>query len=215
VRSRQRDREARCSVTGDDGRNDCDGGSGKYTTRQVLQNLALETVVVIGMTRATGNGGRIDVMVRLRSVRMVVRSRQLARRLHEPGKRAERRPGQRHEHDRSDSSVKSPHRRAMITARVFGEPWLWARRSRRTLFHAMNLRRASPAICLWSISRPRRHWGITVPQSCCCARTPCFSDCADPSTGASARKTGVADGTRTHDNRNHNPGLYQLSYSHR
>jgi hypothetical protein len=29
-----------------------------------------------------------------------------------------------------------------------------------------------------------------------------------------ARKTGVADGTRTHDNRNHNPGLYQLSYSH-
>lgn len=25
---------------------------------------------------------------------------------------------------------------------------------------------------------------------------------------------GVADGTRTHDNRNHNPGLYQLSYSH-
>jgi hypothetical protein len=24
----------------------------------------------------------------------------------------------------------------------------------------------------------------------------------------------VADGTRTHDNRNHNPGLYQLSYSH-
>jgi hypothetical protein len=27
--------------------------------------------------------------------------------------------------------------------------------------------------------------------------------------------SGVADGTRTHDNRNHNPGLYQLSYSHR
>jgi hypothetical protein len=27
-------------------------------------------------------------------------------------------------------------------------------------------------------------------------------------------KFGVADGTRTHDNRNHNPGLYQLSYSH-
>ena len=27
-------------------------------------------------------------------------------------------------------------------------------------------------------------------------------------------KDGVADGTRTHDNRNHNPGLYQLSYSH-
>lgn len=28
-------------------------------------------------------------------------------------------------------------------------------------------------------------------------------------------KGGVADGARTHDNRNHNPGLYQLSYSHR
>jgi hypothetical protein len=26
---------------------------------------------------------------------------------------------------------------------------------------------------------------------------------------------GVADGTRTHDDRNQNPGLYQLSYSHR
>ena len=24
----------------------------------------------------------------------------------------------------------------------------------------------------------------------------------------------MADGIRTHDNRNHNPGLYQLSYSH-
>lgn len=27
-------------------------------------------------------------------------------------------------------------------------------------------------------------------------------------------KTGVNDGTRTHDNRDHNPGLYQLSYAH-
>jgi len=25
----------------------------------------------------------------------------------------------------------------------------------------------------------------------------------------------VADGARTHDNQNHNLGLYQLSYSHR
>ncbi len=25
---------------------------------------------------------------------------------------------------------------------------------------------------------------------------------------------GVTDGTRTHDNQNHNLGLYQLSYSH-
>ncbi len=28
------------------------------------------------------------------------------------------------------------------------------------------------------------------------------------------RKNGVDDGTRTHDDRNHNPGLYQLSYAH-
>ena len=29
-----------------------------------------------------------------------------------------------------------------------------------------------------------------------------------------ARGSGVNDGTRTHDDRNHNPGLYQLSYAH-
>src|SRR5690606_29887049 len=28
------------------------------------------------------------------------------------------------------------------------------------------------------------------------------------------QKPGVTDGARTHDNRNHNPGLYQLSYGH-
>jgi hypothetical protein len=28
-------------------------------------------------------------------------------------------------------------------------------------------------------------------------------------------ESGVDDGTRTHDNRDHNPGLYQLSYVHR
>ncbi len=33
--------------------------------------------------------------------------------------------------------------------------------------------------------------------------------------GFSTARFGVADGARTHDNRNHNPGLYQLSYSHR
>ena len=31
---------------------------------------------------------------------------------------------------------------------------------------------------------------------------------------SSIHSGGVADGTRTHDNWNHNPGLYQLSYSH-
>ena len=35
------------------------------------------------------------------------------------------------------------------------------------------------------------------------------------STARITGENGVADGTRTHDNRNHNPGLYQLSYSHR
>ena len=27
-------------------------------------------------------------------------------------------------------------------------------------------------------------------------------------------RNGVDDGTRTHDDRDHNPGLYQLSYAH-
>ena len=31
---------------------------------------------------------------------------------------------------------------------------------------------------------------------------------------AGTQESGVGNGTRTHDNRNHNPGLYQLSYSH-
>ena len=39
-----------------------------------------------------------------------------------------------------------------------------------------------------------------------------LSTCSGRGTRASI---GVADGARTHDNRNHNPGLYQLSYSHR
>src|SRR3954470_6090165 len=114
----QRDREARCNVTGDDGRNDSDGGCGKYAARQVLQHLALETVVMVRMSRATGDGRRIDVM-RLRSVCMAVASRERLCRLRKPWKRAERRPGQRHERDPRDSSVKSPHSPAMITARVW------------------------------------------------------------------------------------------------
>jgi hypothetical protein len=32
---------------------------------------------------------------------------------------------------------------------------------------------------------------------------------------AALRQFGVDDGTRTHDGRDHNPGLYQLSYVHR
>jgi hypothetical protein len=36
-----------------------------------------------------------------------------------------------------------------------------------------------------------------------------------PALSMERLKYGVADGARTHDNWNHNPGLYQLSYSHR
>ena len=39
--------------------------------------------------------------------------------------------------------------------------------------------------------------------------------CSANDQGAVEQGNGVADGIRTHDNRNHNPGLYQLSYSHR
>ena len=31
---------------------------------------------------------------------------------------------------------------------------------------------------------------------------------------ATSAYSGVIDGARTHDSRNHNPGLYQLSYNH-
>ncbi len=34
------------------------------------------------------------------------------------------------------------------------------------------------------------------------------------STNSTTPASGVNDGARTHDNRNHNPGLYQLSYAH-
>ena len=33
-------------------------------------------------------------------------------------------------------------------------------------------------------------------------------------TVSSTKENGVDDGTRTHDDRDHNPGLYQLSYAH-
>src|SRR5215475_1397907 len=42
-----------------------------------------------------------------------------------------------------------------------------------------------------------------------------MSSFADGTCGALCLRTGVDDGTRTHDNRDHNPGLYQLSYVHR
>lgn len=36
-----------------------------------------------------------------------------------------------------------------------------------------------------------------------------------PANAGFLQNLGVADGTRTHDDQNHNLGLYQLSYSHR
>ena len=38
--------------------------------------------------------------------------------------------------------------------------------------------------------------------------------CKKACISASLILYGVTDGARTHDHRNHNPGLYQLSYSH-
>src|SRR5664280_1860367 len=52
-------------------------------------------------------------------------------------------------------------------------------------------REALPAACRSALTRPRKR-----------CRASQFT------------RNGVADGARTHDNRNHNPGLYQLSYSH-
>lgn len=46
------------------------------------------------------------------------------------------------------------------------------------------------------------------------------ADCRSPPCGRPQyrfrdhKKNGVSDGTRTHDGRDHNPGLYQLSYAH-
>ena len=105
----QRGGDARCNLAGDDGRNDPGGRCGKDATRQVLEHLALEAVVIGGMSRATGNGRRIDVLMRLECVRMVVRSRMCRRRLRKPRQRTERWPGQRNERDPSDNRFYSPH----------------------------------------------------------------------------------------------------------
>src|SRR5262245_27898567 len=55
--------------------------------------------------------------------------------------------------------------------------------------------------------RPRESLAIWTRAECAGSK-PCSA------TGRSAAKVGVDDGTRTHDGRNHNPGLYQLSYVH-
>ena len=47
--------------------------------------------------------------------------------------------------------------------------------------------------------------------------TTCLAPPIAPLRRATLRQVllGVADGTRTRDSRDHNPGLYQLSYGHR
>jgi len=105
----QRDRDARCNVAGNDGWNDSGDGRGKDASRQVLQHLALEAVVIGWMSGTTRNGRRIDVPMRLRSVRVAVTGRTSVRRLREPRQRAERWPGQRNERDPGDNPFHSPH----------------------------------------------------------------------------------------------------------
>lgn len=55
--------------------------------------------------------------------------------------------------------------------------------------------------------------GHDLPKS---QKTEESGDCREPEpTKTDARKRRVSNGTRTRDNWNHNPGLYQLSYTHR
>ena len=105
----RRDRDARRDVAGDDGWNDAGDGGRKDASRQVLQHLALEAVVVGRMSGATRNGRRIDVPMRLRSVRVAVTGHMGVRRLREPRQRAERWPGQRNERDPGDNPFDPPH----------------------------------------------------------------------------------------------------------
>ena len=49
----------------------------------------------------------------------------------------------------------------------------------------------------------------------CSAAANAFRDPRVPGSATAEAATRVADGTRTRDHRDHNPGLYQLSYRHR
>ena len=110
-----------------------------------------------------------------------------------------------------------------------------------TVFMASKTISQAPSLaghCLLPALRPACSAGYSLPDSPCgfCANYPHSRLCgihgknrmASPIDPTNSQKTstwalrrqvpdlyGVADGARTHDNRNHNPGLYQLSYSHR
>lgn len=105
----QRNGDARCCVTGDDRRYDAGGRRGEDATRQVLEHLALETVVIDRMGRTTRDRRRIDVLVLLRPVRVDVAGRMRLRGLRKPRQRAERWPSQRNERDPSDNPFDPPH----------------------------------------------------------------------------------------------------------
>jgi hypothetical protein len=84
--------------------------------------------------------------------------------------------------------------------------------------------------CVWRIARggvgsAHGTCRLATPHSRCCV-PPCGSlllglkrqgldSWGDQGLVRANRFGGVADGTRTHDDQNHNLGLYQLSYSHR
>ena len=64
-----------------------------------------------------------------------------------------------------------------------------------------------------------RHMGLPPKQSVAALNKPgdmteFWREIKKACIAASFILYGVTDGARTHDNRNHNPGLYQLSYSH-
>ena len=105
----QRDGDARCCVTNNRGRHDSGRGRDEDATRQVLENLTLETVVIDRMGRTTWDRRRIAVLMQLRPLRMDVAHRMHLRWFRKPRQRAERWPGQRNERDPSDSAAKSPH----------------------------------------------------------------------------------------------------------
>ena len=61
----------------------------------------------------------------------------------------------------------------------------------------------------WKHRRQRYNGGTSATPT-----TGARRDCGPKRAAGSRGCVGVADGTRTHDDQNHNLGLYQLSYSH-
>ena len=70
----------------------------------------------------------------------------------------------------------------------------------------------------WGTGQGGRQWSRRRMERACAQRTPQASKARNPCYAVRSKGFnvfGVADGTRTHDDQNHNLGLYQLSYSHR